>query len=80
MDFPKRYREPGDKRAIFVGWYTEKTGASGYKLLQRNSGRVATPYKGIDGTSEIRHMIWRTENEAQTYLDRLAKIRNWRQV
>ena len=80
MDLPRKYREPGDKRPIYVGLYTESTGVTGYKLLQNNSARVATPYKGIDGTSEIKYKIWRTEAEAQSYLDHLARVRKWRQV
>lgn len=81
MSEPKKYREPGDKRPVFVGLYTEKSGVSGYKLLQRTFGsKVTTPYKGMDGKSEIRFMTWRTEDEAQAYLNRIARVRNWKPV
>lgn len=81
MDFPKKYKEPGSKRPIFVGLHTEPTGVIGYKILQRTERQtVNVPFHGTDGRTVIQNKMWRTEDEAQSYLDRLAKARHWKQI
>jgi len=48
--------------------------------MRRSSKTVSAPYNGMDGDNEIRNMTWYREHDAQSYLDSLAKRRNWRSV
>ena len=72
-----KYREPGDRRTIRVRAHEEaaKRGLERYKIFQGNE-----VYSGYVGSKSVGEKEWMTEAEAQSYLDLLAKARNWKKV
>ena len=70
-----RYRELGDRRTIHVHRRTGLGGEVLYKIF-----RGSQCFDGRLGEQFIQEKSWHTEEEAQSFLDRLAKVRGWKPV
>ena len=67
-----KYREIGYRRIIHIHWDDH----SGLWRIYRGHG----PFPGHLGETAIAELAWRREDEAQAFLDTLAKKRQWRRV
>ena len=70
-----KYREIGSRTVIHVGVH----GPDCYHL-RYGIYRGAGLYDGCIGDKSLREMSWGTKDEAQSFLDRLAKVRGWKPV
>ncbi len=70
-----KYREIGSRRVIYV--MPEPSDAQERKWRVWQGDRL---YGGRVGEKFVSEMSWRNEAEAQSYLDRLAKVRGWKLV
>lgn len=67
-----KYREIGNRSIIHIHWDDH----SGLWRIFRGAG----PFPGHLGETAIAELAWRREDEAQAFLDQLAKKRQWRRV
>lgn len=70
-----RYRELSNRGVIHVG-----VNGPDYQHYRYAIYRGAGLYDGRVGEKFLKEMSWSTEEEAQSFLDRLAKVRGWKPV
>lgn len=70
-----KYLEPGRRARIAVRRFVAPDGSERFKICQGNA-----VYDGRVGEKFLQEMKWTDEASAQSFLDRLAKIRGWKKV
>lgn len=70
-----KYREPGRRTARIFVKPVPFLSTEVYKIYQG-----AEPYEGTLSGMSIRGMVWTEAAKAQEFLDRLAKVREWKLV
>lgn len=70
-----KYLEPGRRQKIGVVRLVDPNGNERFKIFQGNKS-----YFGTVAGMAVSDKKWSTEAEAQSYLDLLAKARNWKKV